>query len=377
MPHYTDHTTFMEALLGFGQFAREYELNVGIRENQEALLTTLTGLWGADEAFRYALKSLFCKSPDEYPLFEELFRHYWQKEEPTARGKTTFKNQSNLQKRSKASVVMMGVGGEPAAQEEEASNTSGANAEEALRKTDFAKVSQINSALLESLAEQLWRQMSLRLKRKTKLGRKGRIHLQQTIRKNISSGGSMLKLIHRKKHLHKYRLVVLLDVSGSMDKYSFFLLKFIHTLRTNFENVEAFIFSTSLIRITDWLNKKDLDATLQLLGLHANNWSSGTKIGLCLKTFNDHHAKRVLNGRTLTILLSDGLDTGTPEMLQEQLEKMKLRTKKLVWLNPLKGMEGYEPIQRGMQAALPSLHHFGSAHSIDSLLALENLLIDA
>lgn len=377
MTYYTDHRTFTDAFIGFSQLSRINDLNVGIHENQEALIAATYGLWGDDHSFRYALKAIYCKNPEEYELFNKLYEHYWRDREGTRKGKTIFKNQSNVRKQSKASLVMMGVGKGSEGKQEEARNTSGANSDESLRKTDFAKVAQMDSALLEELAERLWQEMSLRLKRKTKMGKQGRIDMQRTIRRNMGNGGNMLHLIRKQKAIQKYRLIILLDVSGSMDKYSFYLLKFIHTLRSNFEHVEAFIFSTNLIRITDYLDKKNLEETLLSMSQYANNWSSGTKIGLCLKRFNEQFAKRVLNGRTLTILLSDGLDTGSPDQLTEELEKIKLRTKKLVWLNPLKGMEGYQPIQRGMQAAMPSLHHFGAAHNIDSLLALENILIDA
>jgi len=162
-----------------------------------------------------------------------------------------------------------------------------------------------------------------------------------------------------------------------MDKYSFYLLRFIFSLRSHFQNVEAFTFSTRLIRITEYLDRKNIQESLAVLKYQSNNWSSGTKIGESLKHFNELFAKRILNGRTLTILLSDGLETGDTQILKQEIEKIKLRTKKLVWLNPLKGMEGYEPIQRGMKVTLPSVDHFGASHNINSLLALESILIDA
>ncbi len=376
--HYTDHSSFTAAFLGFAQLCRARKLNVGIHENQEAMLAAVQGLWGDFELFRYGLKSIFCTSSDEGVAFDKLYDKYWSEKMGSIKGKTTFKNQSNLIKDSKGSLVMVGIGNEEDDNEEtDARNTAGANTKETLRKTDFAKVEQIDSQLLEDLAEQLWRQMSLRLKRKYKKGQKGNIHIQSTIRRNISNGGTMLNLIRKDKKQQKYKLIILLDVSGSMDKYSFYLLKFIHTLRANFDHVEAFVFSTRLIQITEFLNRKNLRESLALLSYHAHNWSSGTKIGECLKTFNDQFAKRLLNGKTLTIVLSDGLDTGEPEDLKRELDKIKLRTKKLVWLNPLKGMTGYQPIQRGMKTALPVLHHFGAAHNIESLLALENILSDA
>lgn len=376
--HYTEHTSFTQAFIGFSQVCRSHELNVGIHENQQALIAATEGLWGEYMPFKYAMTAIYCTRQDELERFDKLFEDYWGMKKELRKSETKYRNKSNLKKKNKGSAVMMGLDGDNAQDDDnEARNTSGATDNDALRKTDFAHVEQMQNDILEELAEQLWKQMSLRLKRKTKVGKKGKINIQQTIRRNLSNGGNMLELIRRKKKMQKYRLVILLDVSGSMDKYSFYLLKFVHSLRANFENVEAFIFSTELVRITDFLNKKSISETLSMLSLNTQTWSSGTKIGDCLKTFNDEHSKRVLNGKTLTIVLSDGLDTGEPDDLHIQLEKIKLRTKKLVWLNPLKGMEGYQPIQRGMEAALPTLDHFGAAHNIDSLLALENILIDA
>ncbi len=246
-----------------------------------------------------------------------------------------------------------------------------------LRKTDFSKIEEIDSAYLEKIALQLWQQMSLRLKRKVKQSKtKGQLDLRQTIRASIGQGGDPFFLKFKHKKRRKQRLVVLLDVSGSMDKYSFFLLRFLCALGMHFEKIEAFIFSTKLIRITEYLNAKNLSHTLTVLSLKADNWSSGTKIGSCLKTFNEVYAKTILNGHSTTIILSDGLDTGEPEELATELKKIKLRTRQLIWLNPLKGMPGYQPVQRGMSAALPEVDVFRTAHNLDSILELENLLVN-
>jgi uncharacterized protein with von Willebrand factor type A (vWA) domain len=172
-------------------------------------------------------------------------------------------------------------------------------------------------------------------------------------------------------------LVILLDVSGSMDKYSFFLLKFVWSLKSHLKNIEAFIFSTHLIRITDLLKEDELTESMMQMSERATNWSGGTKIGDCLGSFNDQFAKQVLNGRSVTIILSDGLDDGDPQVMFDEVHKIKLRTRKLVWLNPLKGMKGYEPLAKGMKAALPAVDDFRSAHNLDSLMELENILSHA
>ncbi|MEZ4887018.1 MAG: VWA domain-containing protein [Chitinophagales bacterium] len=374
-PHHTDYSNISEAILAFGQLARFNDLNVGVQESIDALETAKLGMIEDKMTFQYALKSIFCASKEDIEVFEKIYDWFWGYKKGAMKSKTTFKNRSNLQKKSVASVVMMGKG-ESKEEGEESKNVSGANRIARLRKTDFSKIEEIDSEFLEELAIKLWQQMSLRLKRKMKFSsNKGRLDLRRTIRSSISHGGEPFELKRKKRTPRKQRLIVLLDVSGSMDKYSFFLLRFICALRTHFESIEAFIFSTHLIRITDYLHAKNLALTLAVLSAKADNWSSGTKIGECFKDFNELYAKRILNGQSTTIVLSDGLDTGEPEVLEAELKKIKLRTRRLIWLNPLKGMKGYEPIQKGMRAALPNVDVFRSAHNLDSILELEELLL--
>lgn len=373
--HFSFNENITEAILSFGQYARGNGLNIGVQETKDALEMARLGVLNNTDTFYYALKAIYCTDLEDLPIFEKIFEQFWLHRIGLAKGKTLFKNQSNLRKKSSASLVMMGKG-ESKEGGEESKNVSGANQIARLRKTDFSKIEDIESTFLEELATKLWQQMSLRLKRKMKNANgKGQLDLRRTIRSSIAHGGDPIELKKKHRRKRKQRLIVLLDVSGSMDKYSFFLLRFICALRSHFERVEAFIFSTTLIQITSYLQSKNLGLTLALLSQQANNWSSGTKIGECLQTFNEQYAKTVLNGHSTTIVLSDGLDTGTPELLEAELKKIKLRTRQLIWLNPLKGMMGYEPIQKGMSAALPNLDVFRSAHSLDSLLELEEFLI--
>jgi uncharacterized protein with von Willebrand factor type A (vWA) domain len=374
--HYSNYKNLSEALIAFGQLARENGLNVGIQESMDGLKAAENGALMESEVFRYALKAIFCCSEEDGKVFDELFEWFWGKERNAIKSHITYKNKSNLQKKSPASVVMLGKGRREEGPEEDSKNVSGANEVARLRKTDFSKLSEIDSQWLEEIAMKLWKQMSLRLKRKMKASpNKGKLDLWQIIRGSIANGGDPIDLKFKSRKPRKQRLIILLDVSGSMDKYSFFLLRFLCALRAHFEKIEAFLFSTHLIRITDYLNAKNLDATLATLSLKADNWSSGTKIGECFQKFNDLYAKRILNGHSTVIILSDGLDTGKPDLLASELQKIKLRTRQLIWLNPLKGMVGYEPIQQGMSAALPEVDVFRSAHSLDSILELENFLL--
>jgi len=376
--HYTDYSSFTASLVGFNQVARSQGFKIGLQSSLDSASAALTGLWLEKDLFEYALSSIFCHSAEEKERFSILFRQFWLEKGSRIQSISSYKNQKRIIKSAKSAIVIAGVGKSTEVGEiEEGKNTSGANAKDTLKATDFSKLNPLQSELLDQLADQLVKEMSLRIKRKRKKAHKGQVNVARTIRRNLQNGGNLLHLYRDRQKREKYRLLVLLDVSGSMDKYSYYLLKFLWSLRAHFKHMEVFAFSTILKRITDPLEDRDIAIALSNVAHHATHWSSGTKIGACLATFNDDYAGRYLNGKTLTLILSDGLDTGEPEILSEAVEKIRMRSKKLIWLNPLKGMTGYEPIQEGIKTVMPSLDHFGSAHNFASLLELENILVNA
>ena len=370
-------STITESIVAFSQFVRSHGLNIGIEETELALLSAEKKLLSNRNNFKSALKIIFCTNPEERQLFEKLFSLYWDTSPIDLR---KIKNKSTVkavvEKKANRSLVMLGRG-KTDDETTGAKNVAGANEKERLKKTDFSKLHEMDAALLEDIAAKLFKEMSVRVRRRMKESRKeGQINLRRTIRRSIGYGGEPIELYHKSKKPKKHRLIVLLDVSGSMDKYSFYLLRFVCALREHFRQAEAFIFSTSLIRISKALQHDYLEAVLVAISQKADNWSGGTKIGDCLQQFNEQFGKRMLNGLPFVIILSDGLDTGAPEIVGRELQKIKRRSKKTIWLNPLKGMKGYEPLARGMKEALPSIDDFRTAHNLESLLALENILND-
>ncbi|TAE33004.1 MAG: VWA domain-containing protein [Cytophagales bacterium] len=367
-----------ESIVAFAQFVRSHGLNVGIQETQDALLAAGTGLLASRLELKNALKALFCTSPEERLIYDRLFGLYWDTNPIDLRenkNKTT--TQGAVLKKTNTTLVLLGSGKTPDTFKE-AKTVSGANETELLRKTDFTKVSEVEARKLEEIAQRLFREIAMRLRRRMKESKtNGNVNLRRTIRRSLPYGGEPLDLFRRARKPKKQRLIVLLDVSGSMDKYSFFLLRFIVALREHFRQLEAFVFSTTLIRISKAIQCNQIDTVLDLMNQQANNWSGGTKIGECLEVFYDTYSKRTLNGSPTVIILSDGLETGSPEKLGEQMQRIHRRAKKVVWLNPLKGMTGYEPIARGMAAALPSVDEFKAAHNLNSLLELETILAHA
>ena len=378
MDHYTDYTSFTEALVGFNQIIRSQGFKIGLQCSKESIEASLYGLWLDKQLFEYALTAICCQTFEEKQAFSILFKRFWLEKGTRLTSTSTYKNQKNIVKKNQNVAVMTQLGKSNASGEiEEGKNTSGANAKDTLKSTDFSKLDPTQSELLEEIADQLVKEMSTRIKRKKIKSKKGVINLEKSLRKNVQNGGNIIQLFRSKQKREKFSLLVLLDVSGSMDKYSYFLLKFLWSLRAHFKHIEVFAFSTILKRITDQLADTDIKIALANVSNYATHWSSGTKIGDCLKHFNDQYARYYLNGRTITLVLSDGLDTGEPEVLSTAIHKIKRKSKKIIWLNPLKGMTGYEPIQVGMKTVLPELNHFGSAHNFDSLLALENILKNA
>ncbi len=367
-----------ESIVAFAQFSRSHGLNVGVQETKDALQSAACGLMPDRVIFKNSLKALFCNNPEERIIFEKLFLLFWDTNPiDLHERKNKMMVQGSFDKKANASVVMLGKGRSENA-EEDAKNVSGANAVERLKRTDLTLLTAIEAEELENIARNLFRQMAVRLRRRMKQSPTGsEVNLRRTIRRSIATGGEPIQLFYKTRSPRRQRLIVMLDVSGSMDKYSFFLLRFICALRDHFRQLEAFIFSTSLKRISRALQPGKIDAVIETLNEQADNWSSGTRIGECFQQFNERYGKRMLNGSPVVLILSDGLDTGDVSLLGSELQKIHMRSRKVVWLNPLKAMKGYEPTARGMQAAMPSVDDFRTAHNLESLLDLEKLLSHA
>jgi uncharacterized protein with von Willebrand factor type A (vWA) domain len=174
----------------------------------------------------------------------------------------------------------------------------------------------------------------------------------------------------RKRRVRARPLVLLCDVSGSMEGYSRMLLHFAHALTSRHQRVEAFLFSTQLTRITRQLNARRPDEALAAVSQSVPDWSGGTRIGGAIKEFHQRWGRRVLNGGPVVLLISDGWDRGDPEVLHVQIARLQRRCHRLVWLNPLIGTTGYSPLTRGLQAALPYVDDFLPSRTLTNLADL-------
>lgn len=259
--------------------------------------------------------------------------------------------------------------------EKEGKTVSGASAQQRLLKVDLSDVSDEDLLALEQISMRLFRKMSLRLARRRKIRNLAEtIDVRRTIRRSIPRGGDPIVLAFRGRKPRKHKLVIFLDVSGSMNSYSLFLVRFAYALQKYFKSVYTFLFSTNVVEITDLLRTQDLRDALLGLSQRAAGWAGGTKIGDSLRDFNRKDSRRLLSSNTVFLLLSDGWDTGEPELLAAELREIQRRVRELIWLNPLLGLEEYAPVTRAMSAALPYVDVFAPGHNLESLLAFERYL---
>src|SRR5438552_3245288 len=210
-----------------------------------------------------------------------------------------------------------------------------------------------------------------RIARRLRGPARGPHDLRRTLRANLTRG-ELIDLRYRRRKRKKVRLVLLCDVSGSMDLYSRFLLQFLFALQSAFSRVETFTFSVRLTRVTDYLRARSYREVLRRLTA-VKDWSGGTRIGESLAEFNRGWPSLV-DRRTIVIILSDGWDTGDPDMLSAELLRIKRRAGRVIWLNPLLGNPSYEPLTRGMAAALPLVDRFAAAHNLAALRDLAGSL---
>ncbi len=171
-------------------------------------------------------------------------------------------------------------------------------------------------------------------------------------------------------------LVLICDISGSMDRYSRLLLRFVHAIEQGLDSVEVFVFGTRLTRITRSLRKRDVDDAIAEVVKAVDDWSGGTRIGEAIKTFNYDWSRRVLRSGATVVMISDGWDRGDPKLLAAEMARLQRSCRRLIWLNPLLGAPGYQPLTQGIRAALPYVDDFLPVHNLKSLEALSQLLSD-
>ena len=376
----------VKQIVGFVRFVRDNGFKVGVKEECDALIIARYCNVINKQRLKWGLRSLLCNHSDDWERFDSLFEAYWfvsnvksqtQSNVSKSGGKLEGTGKQDEQNKSGSTADIDQLRQESSAAVGQGAVKNGASTGEINTQVDFRFLDDLKQmSLMEQMVERLARRMRRRLIRRQRDQRQGRrLNLRRTIRHSLCHGGTPLELIYRKKKKQLPRLILLLDVSRSMSLYSYLFLRFARGIVGAFKNADAFVYHTRLVHVTDALIENDINIVKKKLEMMSAGWSGGTRIGECLEKFNEDYGRHMITSHTVVIIFSDGLDTGTPESLTKQLSLIKKRARKLVWLNPLLGRDGYEPIAKSMQAALPYLDLFASAHNLESLMELESHLV--
>jgi len=370
----------------FCRTLRERGLLVTPSEAIDAVTTlSLIGLDDRQEAF-LSLRSVLTSRVEDFPVFEELFEGFWgslgQNNQPRkiveCENHSTDARQARLTPRERERrglAFFLEHWGTGESRGTEPINLPAASNVESSAEKDFSLFGTDELEEISRLARRIAKRLERSHSRRWEPVRRGsRVDLRRAFRRSLSAGGEFIELSFKQRKQKKTRLIVICDVSGSMDLYSQVLLQFVYGLQNSFARVETFVFSTTLERITGHLRDKNYKHALKRLGTDVRGWSGGTLIGASIAAFKSDWPKLV-DKRAIVIILSDGWDTGEPEELGAALADLKRRAGKIIWLNPLLGSPAYQPLVRGMQAALPHIDVFAPLHNLASLRALERHLV--
>ena len=336
-----------------------------VRDACEALLAI--DLERPDEV-RYALRAVFVTRREEGPVFDAAFDLFFSRPGGEGRAGSIPGRSRPLALDPKQALAWMnalGLSSPGVAREIEGppASSTGYSAEELLRQRDFREMSWEELAAVRRLLRQSpWRVAERRT-----------VELRRTMRAAARQGGDAKRLARASPRTKRRPVVILCDVSGSMDRYSRNLLVFAHAIGRR-ERVETFAFSTHLTRITHLLRHGDIDSALDHVADQVHDIGGGTRIADALHAFQRDHARRVLGHGAVVLIISDGWDRGDPDQLAREMARLRLSCHRLIWLNPLLGSSAYQPETRGMAAALPHCDDFLSAHSVEALDALGKLL---
>jgi uncharacterized protein with von Willebrand factor type A (vWA) domain len=386
-------------ILDFGRFLWELGLDIGPGRMVELVESLPLIDIGVREDFYTFLRVSLVSKREQLATFDDAFAYFWlarsmpatdlppsaqmrrrslalpshrMPEQDMAQARMTLAP-SSQQRHPQARIAE--ARREQKSEEESAERTGTYSHEELLRRKDFEEFTYDELQEAQELMARLKWRLGLRVTRRLRASRHGHaLDLRRTLRESLRSGGEPITLQWRKFRRKPRPLVIICDISGSMSVYSRLLLHFVHTVSNGLSNVETFVFGTRLTRITRQLARRDVDEALALVTKSVQDWSGGTRVGESLRTFNRRWSRRVLGRGAAVLIISDGWDRGDVRILGEEMARLQRNCHRLIWLNPLLGLEDYRPVTAGMSAALPYIDSFLPANNLDSLIALGKAL---
>ena len=360
----------------FCRSVREHGLLVGPSETADAVRSlSLIDLIDRDQVY-WALRTVLVSRVDEIAAFDGRFSWFWTFPRPPELSPPTsgLPRMGDLRRTSRGVGLQGGDDDDGSRPHVVQVIRTGASPVEVAARRDLSAVRGDDLADISGIAARVSRALPSRPgRRRRHHRRKGIPDLRGALRLSLSHGGDLISLPRRRRVPRVPRLLVLLDVSGSMDRHAGLLLQLVYALAQRTGRVETFVFSTSLTRVTRYLRAPSFSESLSSISDAVKHWSGGTRIGECLATLNRDYA-HLLDRSTSVFLLSDGWETGDPERLAQELERLRRQVRRLIWLDPLLGTPDYAPLSVGLQAARLHVDTFASALNLEQLKRLPALL---
>lgn len=364
-------TTLPAHAIQFSRFLRDNAFVIGPNEESDLLISFSQSVPKTFEQQKALYKSILVKNRKQFIQFDELYDQYWAELSRAENSKTKdLEEESQKPKKAAGQKSDLQVlknwlyGGRI----DEEKNVATYSAMEALSKKDFSTFVTAEQKELQQIIKIIAQRMANKLSRRfVKSRSKKQLDLRNTIKKAIRKGLDINEFYFKENQKRKVNLVLICDVSKSMELYSQFLIEFMYGFQQEVHKLHTFVFSTKLISLTRTLNDGDYEKVLNNLSEQVPHWSGGTRIGESLDTFKEKYGQRLLNKDSIVIILSDGWDTGQAELLESSIKYIHKKSSRVIWLNPLAGNPDYQPSTKGMQVCMPYIDVFTSAHNLDSL----------
>lgn len=364
-------TALLRSAVGFGRELRAAGLSGDLASAIDfARALTIVEI-GDRVQVRAAGAACFVRRRDELPIYHRVFARWWRR-----RGNRTLADAGpSPLRRSESAEEGEAAGGGDEAGSGDLIRRVGWSPTDLTRHRSFAHMTAEELRQAERMVDALAPRLAVRHTRRHEPHAHGRrLDPRVMLRRSLATSGEPLWWAWQRPTTQPRPIVTLIDISGSMERYARLLLRFVHALSRTPARTEAFVFGTQLHRVTRLLRERDPDVALERIGAEAAFGAGGTRIGQSFHAFNRQWARRVLPGSAIVVVLSDGWDHGAPELIGAETARLSRRCHELVWLNPLAGAEGYQPLASGMAAALPHVDRFLPAARIVDLEALGTLL---
>ncbi len=364
--------TFLQNCLIFTRMLRTAGIPVSLEQSLEfGEGLTLVNVGDKEQVYHTA-RCLLLNRHENLRLFDTIFNRFWR--QTTGQMQTAqpmpIAPRHNVKKQERFDIsTYMAFKAKQGDQEVEMNDKAGTSSDiEILRKRPFSEMRPEELETIKQLMQQMEWQVSLRKTRRRVPNNQGdQLYLRKMMRKALTTGGTPIQMHYSARKIKQRPLILIADISGSMEKYSRLMLQFFYAISHRLKNVESFVFGTRLTRITHQLKIKNIDTAVSQAAREVNDWSGGTRIGASIHSFNHLWSRRVLRRGAVVIIISDGWERGDLTQLKKEMRYLQHRSHRLIWLNPLAGQPSYQPLVSGLTAVMQTIDDFLPIHNLQTL----------